>query len=577
MQCVRKYPRYVWGIVLIMPLTSLFSRYIPPLVLASVINQLTTGQPVDTVWVTFGDEILLYFFILLVSIGLWRVIDYFMWRLEQNVRQDISEHVFKHLLSQSLDFHANNFGGSLVSQTNKLLNGYVRVQDSTIYQVYPMLWGFIWAILILATKAPLYSIFLGVLIVIFLSVSLLLAKTIFRHLAEAATAESRETGQLADAITNIGVIKSFARSKYETERFHEATSTTRRYTKKFARAHQRQMNIMGVLNRVIISGSLVIALVSVVYHNAEVGTAFLIFSYTATIAEQLFEFGNATLRSYNRALSDAREMAIKLTQAPGVRDPLTPEPVAIHEGAIEFRDVTFIHSGADDALFENFTLKVAAGEKIGFVGHSGSGKTTFTRLLLRFSDIHDGQIAIDGQDISQITQEDLHSVIAYVPQEPLLFHRSVRENIAYGKLDASEKAVKKAAKFAHAHEFIRNLPGGYDTLVGERGVKLSGGQRQRIAIARAMLKDAPILVLDEATSALDSESEVLIQDALWKLMEGRTAIVIAHRLSTVQKMDRIVVLDEGKIVEEGTHKQLLAKKGTYAKLWSHQSGGFIEE
>lgn len=577
MQCVRKYPRYVWGIVLIMPLTSLFSRYIPPLVLASVINQLTTGQPVDTVWVTFGDEILLYFFILLVSIGLWRVIDYFMWRLEQNVRQDISEHVFKHLLSQSLDFHANNFGGSLVSQTNKLLNGYVRVQDSTIYQVYPMLWGFIWAILILATKAPLYSIFLGVLIVIFLSVSLLLAKTIFRHLAEAATAESRETGQLADAITNIGVIKSFARSKYETERFHEATSTTRRYIKKFARAHQRQMNIMGVLNRVIISGSLVVALVSVVYHNAEVGTAFLIFSYTATISEQLFEFGNATLRSYNRALSDAREMAIKLTQAPSVRDPLTPEPVAIHEGAIEFRDVTFIHSGADDALFENFTLNVAAGEKIGFVGHSGSGKTTFTRLLLRFSDIQDGQIAIDDQDISQITQEDLHSVIAYVPQEPLLFHRSIRENIAYGKLDASEKAAKKAAKFAHAHEFIRNLPGGYDTLVGERGVKLSGGQRQRIAIARAMLKDAPILVLDEATSALDSESEVLIQDALWKLMEGRTAIVIAHRLSTVQKMDRIVVLDEGKIVEEGTHKQLLAQKGTYAKLWSHQSGGFLDE
>jgi ATP-binding cassette subfamily B protein len=254
-----------------------------------------------------------------------------------------------------------------------------------------------------------------------------------------------------------------------------------------------------------------------------------------------------------------------------------PEPLTIRTGAIQFRDVTFIHSGADDALFEKFSLSIEPGEKIGLVGHSGSGKTTFTRLLLRFSDIQDGAITIDGQDVSHITQEDLHSVIAYVPQEPLLFHRSIRENIAYGNLGADDAAVKRAAKHAHAHDFIRTLPVRYDTLVGERGVKLSGGQRQRIAIARAMLKDAPVLVLDEATSALDSESEVLIQDALWKLMEGRTAIVIAHRLSTIQKMDRIVVLENGKIVEEGPHKTLLAKKGTYAKLWAHQSGGFIDE
>jgi ATP-binding cassette subfamily B protein len=270
-------------------------------------------------------------------------------------------------------------------------------------------------------------------------------------------------------------------------------------------------------------------------------------------------------------------MAVKLTQKSSVEDPRVPEPLAIRTGAIQFRDVTFIHSGADDALFEKFSLSIEPGEKIGLVGHSGSGKTTFTRLLLRFSDIQDGAITIDGQDVSHITQEDLHSVIAYVPQEPLLFHRSIRENIAYGNLGADDAAVKRAAKHAHAHDFIRTLPVRYDTLVGERGVKLSGGQRQRIAIARAMLKDAPVLVLDEATSALDSESEVLIQDALWKLMEGRTAIVIAHRLSTIQKMDRIVVLENGKIVEEGPHKTLLAKKGTYAKLWAHQSGGFIDE
>jgi ATP-binding cassette subfamily B protein len=192
-------------------------------------------------------------------------------------------------------------------------------------------------------------------------------------------------------------------------------------------------------------------------------------------------------------------------------------------------------------------------------------------------DIDKGEILIDGQNIANITQDDLRRSITYVPQEPLLFHRTLAENIGYGKADASQKDIVRAAKLAHAHEFIKDLPGGYETLVGERGIKLSGGQRQRIAIARAMLKEAPILVLDEATSALDSESEKLIQEALWKLMESKTAVVIAHRLSTVQRMDRIVVLDEGRIVEQGSHKELLAVKGTYAKLWAHQSGGFLEE
>ncbi len=211
------------------------------------------------------------------------------------------------------------------------------------------------------------------------------------------------------------------------------------------------------------------------------------------------------------------------------------------------------------------------------MGHSGSGKTTFTRLLLRFSDIDSGTISIDGQNIAYLTQDDLRRHIAYVPQEPILFHRTLAENIAYGQVDASQQEIEAVAQLAHAHDFIANLPDGYDTLVGERGVKLSGGQRQRVAIARAMLKNAPILVLDEATSSLDSESEALIQSALWRLMEGRTAIVVAHRLSTIQKMDRIVVLDEGKIIEQGTHQELLHTKGAYAKLWAHQSGGFIEE
>jgi ATP-binding cassette subfamily B protein len=271
-------------------------------------------------------------------------------------------------------------------------------------------------------------------------------------------------------------------------------------------------------------------------------------------------------------------MISMLEEPAELTDPEHPEPVRIQRGDIHFNAAVFRHDGADDPIFSGLDLHIKPGEKVGLVGHSGSGKTTLTRLLLRFSDIQGGTITIDGQDITAISQDDLRRHIAYVPQEPLLFHRSVHDNIAYGQARASRQAVESAAKMASAHEFIVSLPQGYDTLVGERGVKLSGGQRQRIAIARAMLKNAPILVLDEATSALDSESEVLIQAALWKLMEGRSAIVIAHRLSTIQKMDRIIVLDKGVIVEEGSHKQLIGRQGgTYAKLWAHQSGGFIED
>jgi ATP-binding cassette subfamily B protein len=229
-------------------------------------------------------------------------------------------------------------------------------------------------------------------------------------------------------------------------------------------------------------------------------------------------------------------------------------------------------------VFKNLNLKVRSGEKVGLVGPSGGGKSTLTKLLLRFDDVKLGSIEIDGQNIAACSQKSLRQNIGYVPQEPLLFHRSIKENIGYGRIGATDKDILQAAKDAFAHEFIQSMPNGYDTFVGERGVKLSGGQRQRIAIARAMLKNAPILILDEATSALDSESEVLVQKALLKLMEGKTTIVVAHRLSTIQKMDRIIVLDKGNIVESGTHAELSKKKnGLYARLWSHQSGGFLHE
>lgn len=575
---VRHYPKLLLGVLISMPVTVLINSYLPALILASVLSRLASHDYNNhQLWHSFGPSLITYAALLLFGLGLWRVVDYFQWRLEARIQRDMAEAVFTHLLSETADFHANNFTGSLVSQTNKLLGGYIRMADTTTYQAYPLLAGIIITSVILLPRAPLFVLFFVSFSIIYLLFAFKVSRPVRRASAIFANTESKQTGALADAITNVLAIKSFARGKYERKRFHQATTKTHDNLLRVAHKHQGQMNALGLLSRIIAGSSLTMAVISVMFFRANIGTVFLIFSYTASLLEQLFQFSNNGLRNYSRAVGDATDMVQTLAQTPKVIDPISPEPSRIHQGIIEFDRVSFTHRGANDAIFDKLSLKIKPGEKIGLVGHSGSGKTTFTRLLLRYSDIDDGEIRIDGQNIAHITQDDLHNHIAYVPQEPLLFHRSIAENISYGAAESDQRSIEAVAKLAHAHEFIATLPHGYDTLVGERGVKLSGGQRQRIAIARAMLKNAPILLLDEATSALDSESEVLIQDALWKLMEGRTAIVIAHRLSTIQKMDRIIVLDEGKIVEQGSHKDLLQKNGTYAKLWAHQSGGFIEE
>lgn len=308
-----------------------------------------------------------------------------------------------------------------------------------------------------------------------------------------------------------------------------------------------------------------------------VSTLILIVTYSQKAQDELWEL-NSIFKDFNKTFGDAYEMTVILDTPNEVVDIKDAYELEVQNAAIDFHDVSFKHKDAKEAIFENFSLQVQPGERVGLVGVSGSGKTTLTKLLLRFADVDEGEISISEQDIKRVTQNSLRKNIAYVPQETSLFHRSIAENIAYGRPDATIDEIKQAARLANADEFISDLPGGYETLVGERGVKLSGGQRQRIAIARAILKDAPILVLDEATSALDSESEALIQEALVKLMHGRTSIVIAHRLSTVASLDRIVVLENGKIVEQGKHDELLKRKdGVYKKLWDCQSGAFIQE
>ncbi len=575
---VWQYPRYVVGVAVSVPLAVLVNQFLPPLILASVVIRLSQHkfQP-HHVWASFGPSLIAY--LLLVVFGgvvLWRLVDYLNFKLEGNVERDMAQRVFGHLLNQSASFHANHFSGSMVSQTNKLLGSYIRFADTTMFQVMPLFSSLIIASVILMHRAPVFVLALDTFWVVYIVTAFFVTKGIRESGSKHAATESRQTGYLADAITNVMAIKSFSGGRFERRAFAKATRDTESQLMHMMRAHSRQQIYFGSLINLILAMSLVTAVVSVMEWHANIATVFLILNYTSSITSQLFSFSNNSLRNYNRCFGDAAEMVKILHQEPEIQDSAQPQMPQIRKGGIVFDNVIFSHDGSDGALFEKLNLTIKPGEKIGLVGHSGSGKTTLTRLLLRFSDIDGGAIRIDGQNVAELRQDDLRAHIAYVPQEPLLFHRSLRENIAYGKPGASDDEIIAAARKAHADDFIRLLPEGYETLVGERGVKLSGGQRQRIVIARAILKDAPILVLDEATSALDSESELLIQQALQELMKKRTTIVIAHRLSTIQKMDRIIVLEDGAIIEQGTHAELVQRKGTYAQLWAHQSGGFLE-
>jgi ATP-binding cassette subfamily B protein len=391
----------------------------------------------------------------------------------------------------------------------------------------------------------------------------------------ASASHSLQTSQLADTITNISTVRSFGREEFEDRLFEQRTS---RYSDDESQLMRKSLvgdMVTDGLNRFVMLVAVALAIVAVVEWGQPVGSILVVVTYSQLLLQRLRTV-QRSFKNVVRSLGDARAMTVMLQSEPTVKDRPRPQPLAVGAGAIAFEHVTFSYL-ARHKLFRDFDLRIEPGQRVGLVGASGSGKTTLSKLLLRFVDVQEGRILIDGHDISAVSQAELRRQVTYVPQEPLLFHRSIRDNIAYGRMGATDEQVREAARHARADEFIDRLPRDYDTLVGERGTKLSGGQRQRVALARAFLKRTPVLILDEATSALDSHSEALIQEALSELMKGGTAIVIAHRLSTVSSLDRIIVLDHGRIIEDGTHAELLACGGTYAGLWDRQSGGFLAE
>ncbi|HYH74575.1 MAG TPA: ABC transporter ATP-binding protein [Candidatus Saccharimonadales bacterium] len=576
---VRRYPWFWIPAVLLVPLGVFLINFAEPYIVAHVIDTLSsrTVQPHE-VWDTFGPWIIAFIAAAVVGeLGVWRLLVWLIWNLEKRVVFGLYQKSFAKLSAQSANFHAARLGGSLVSQTNKFVSSYIELANTVTFTILPLLSAIVFTFVILTPRAPLFALGLAILCILFMALGVLSFRRIRDLNTAEAEANSKLGGLISDMITNIMAVKSFGREANESLHFRAANQKAQAITQKVIKATIARDLGFGSL---LVAGSIFMFLILVggpSKFGITIGTLILIASYSFAIFNRLWSFNNI-LRDTNRALGNAAPMAAIVDSELEVQDPEHPEPVRISDGTIVFRDMRFAHADARDTpLFEHFTLAIAGGEKVGLVGHSGSGKTSLTKLLLRFADVDAGEVTIDGQNIAAIKQTDLRQHIAYVPQEPLLFHRTIAENIAYGKVGATPREIKEAARKANALGFIEKLPKGLQTVVGERGAKLSGGQRQRIAIARAILKDAPILVLDEATSALDSESEALIQEALVALMKGRTAIVIAHRLSTIQNMDRIIMLGNGKILEEGTHKQLVRRKGAYAKLWARQSGGFVEE
>lgn len=568
-----RYPARTLLAILGSTVTATVSAYLGPYFIAQLLDQLQAG----TVTLDSSTSLIILYSLTQIYgqvIG-WRINLFLTWTMETAGQRDLYQRIFSHLSQQSLNFHADRFGGALVSQTTKLVGSFERFWDTIIFQLIPTISSVVAAAVILGFIFWQYAVFLVILSVVFVVAILLGSRFLAVRNREEAQASTATNAYVADAVTNIMTIKSHGREAEELERLSERASTWRQ------KSLSTMRGFLGVSTgySALIAMLNIVALVGAIWaserHLISIGIVYLSINYTFTVARQLWEM-NSIMRSYNRIMGDAHDMTEILRLTPDIVDK-TRKILTVEKGVITFDNVSFTHAGDNHLLFNDFSLKIKSGERVGLVGHSGSGKTTLTRLLLRFSDIEKGAIAIDGHDISQVTQESLREAIAYVPQEPMLFHRSLFENIAYGRPGATDQEVRKAAKKAHALEFIEKLPQGFDTLVGERGVKLSGGQRQRIAIARAILKNAPILVLDEATSALDSESERLIQESLTELMKGRTSIVIAHRLSTIAKLDRIIVLEDGHISEDGSHAALLKQGGTYATLWNHQSGGFIEE
>jgi len=570
---VRRQPWLAAGAIVLPAVADILNQYAPALVVARLLGRFAHDDVMSV------SQLMPY---VLAFGGLWaagqicwRVAVALIIRLEVRALKQLYVDTMDELLAKDLAFFQSNYAGSLTKRALGFSRRFEDVFDVLVFQVAPSLLPLVFVSVVLWQ----YSGWLIVVLLTMLSLTIAAVMPLIRRgqsLVDVREAASNTmAGHLADSISNAEVVRAFAREADERE-IHA------RNVGDYGAKTQRSWDFQNVRIDTITSPmyvitntlGLVVALMTRRAGGDNLEAVFLTFSYFANATRVMWEF-NRVYRNLEGALTDAAQFADLLLDSPTVADQAQPVAFVPADHSVRLNEVTFRYSAAQPVLFNKLSLSIPSGAKFGLVGRSGGGKTTLTRLLLRFSDVEAGRILIGGIPIETVSQRALRSTIAYVPQDPSMFHRSIAENIRVGRPTATDAEVRRAAELACAAEFIESLPAGYDTQVGERGVKLSGGQRQRVAIARAILKDAPILILDEATSSLDSESEAAIQDALLRLLDGRTALVIAHRLSTVRRMDELIIMDNGSIIERGSHDALLAQSGVYAGLWAHQSGGFL--
>lgn len=568
-----KYHPYLFSGVILASISLQGTGLASPLFMRQFLNQLIALTP--------GSAAIQALIITLGLIGLMWGLDWVATQIQRECNEHLEAKVmerlynesFEYLLRHSHNFFISNFAGSLVHKTGRFARAFETLFDSVATQFFPTLLFITGATAILFIRNHTLGLILAVWVVLFLILQIYLSRLRQPIRTIRAAADAKVTGNLSDTISNQSNISLFAAGAYESARF---SKTIREWSNATLRSWQSDGWTQALLALFMTAIQLVLMYCAILYWSRgllTVGDFYLIQAYLLSTFNRLIGI-NYSLRRFYDAYTDGAEMVYILQTPHEVKDKTGAKNLVVTKGEVQFNRVEF-HFNEGTPILTNFSLTILSNEKVALVGPSGAGKSTITKLLLRMHDVSGGEIVIDGQNIAQVNQDSLRRAISYVPQEPILFHRSLMENIRYGRQEATDDEVIAAAKAAHCHEFISALPNTYDTFVGERGVKLSGGERQRVAIARAILKNAPILVLDEATSSLDSQSEAYIQEALEVLMQGKTVIVIAHRLSTIMKMDRIVVLEGGTIIADGTHAELLAKEGLYKKLWSIQAGGFL--
>jgi len=573
-QHLRRYRGQFWLTVISIVLATLVS-VIVPLFYKNFFDTLTLAQQIG---VAQAAARLVNIIVAILALNgiIWvayRVATYVNNNFQLRVMSDLYNTCFEYLHEHSFGFFINRFVGSLVRKVGRLVRGFEDIGDSFYWNLLRMIISIVAVLVVVFFKYPIVGFVMLGWLVFYMVINYFLAIYKFKYDEAAAASDTRVTGNLADTITNQANVKVFTALPFELSFFKNLTKEQFNLRKRSwdfdALVESMQAGFMFILEFIIFYLAIKLWQQGVV----TVGDFVLLQVYIIHLFDMLWNFGRIIRRIY-RSLADAEEMIEILTMPHEVQDLSKASPLVVTHGEVEFKNITFTYQGGRDVV-KNFSLKVNPGEKVGVVGPSGAGKTTLIALVFRFYNLTKGAIYIDGQNISEVTQESLRRQVSLVSQDPILFHRNLMDNIRYGRREATDAEVLKAAKLAHCDEFISQLPDGYNTMVGERGIKLSGGERQRVAIARAILKDAPILVLDEATSSLDSRAELLIQKALAELMKGRTTIVIAHRLSTIMKMDRIAVLRKGELHEIGSHDDLLKNKsGLYKELWQLQAGVF---